>query len=482
MQFAEMPVLSGARPLVGHLPELRADRIAFVKHVMREVDRVSRFLTPAGNAMIVNHPDTVQEVLVDKARAFDKSDMTRFSLYPIGGEGLFTSRYELWRTQRKIMAPLFHPNRLAGYARDMVQCATRVIDTWRDGSTIELAREATRITMSIAGKTLFDADTLSEADEIGHALTVALEWTSKHAPSLFAIAHIMAARGIGRVAARLPFAFAKDSLEPLAARFTGPVVLAGAEGRELRDAVHVLDSTVARMIEARRKEGLSRDDLLSQLLRARDEDSGARMTDKQVRDEVLTLFVAGHETTATGLAWAVHGLCENPSLYATVEHEARALSADPTVDDTRGLPLASRAFKEALRLYPPVYVFGRQAMVDTSVGGYVTPKNAVALISPYALHRRPEIWPDPERFDLNRFTPEAEAARVKHAYLPFGAGPRICIGNHFALMEGQLVLATMLRRVAFEPAGHEEPDPQATLRPKNGMRMRVQLNPAASPN
>jgi cytochrome P450 len=468
MDVADAPVLPGAKPFFGHLWEVREDRLAFTKRIAREVDRASRFVSPVATALIVNHPELLQEVLVEKARIFDKSAMIRFSLYPLAGEGLFTSRYDLWKNQRKLMAPLFHASQLASYARDMVACTKRVLSTWSARGSLELARETTRITMSIAGKALFDADTLDEADELGWALTTALDWTNKNAPSPFAIAHILGNRLLNRAAERWSW----ESLRPIAKRLEGPLFLPGADGRRLKEAIAILDGKVQRMIDARRRDP-SRQDLLAKLLSAHDESNGRRMTDKQVRDEILTLFVAGHETTATALAWAVHCLCKNPALYAAAEREADACAGDPTVDDLPRLSLTLRIFKETLRLYPPVYAFGRQAMSATSIDGYEIPRFTVAMISPWALHRRPDIWPQPEVFDPDRFLPEREAQRHKLSWLPFGAGPRICIGNHFALMEGQLVLATMLRHARFEPIGEEEPDCSATLRPKFGMKMRV---------
>jgi cytochrome P450 len=216
-----------------------------------------------------------------------------------------------------------------------------------------------------------------------------------------------------------------------------------------------------------------RADLLTRLLAARDADDGSAMTDKQVRDEVLTLFIAGHETTAAGLAWTLYELARAPALYAEVEREIDALGRAPTADDLPALSLTLRVFKEALRKYPPVYLFGRTSNEPTSLGGYELGRESNVLVAPAALHFRDDLWPNPERFDPSRFLPEAEASRHRLAWLPFGGGPRICLGNYFALMEAQLVLATWLRHVRFEAVGTEEPDPGATLRPKHGVRMRV---------
>ncbi len=457
---------------------MSADRLAFLTKVGQEIDRIGLVHTVFGTPSIaINHPDLIHELLVERARSFDKSMMMRFALYPLGGEGLFTSRGELWRRQRRLMAPLFHSAQLTRYTEDMIACAERSIGSWRDGEELPLLRETTRITMGVAGRTLFDADTFSEADEIGQALTVALRFTADNLPSVLTVGHLLAQRGLSAMSRRLP---SSERLAAAAERFQAPVWVPGAEGQELRRAIALLDTYVQRMLDARRADPRPPDDLLSRLLAARDEDDGEGMSDRQIRDEILTLFVAGHETTATGLAWSIYCLCKNPHIYAEVEREVDALPADPTAADLPRLALTLRAFKEALRLYPPVYTFARQATSPTTLGGYECPTNTLVICSPYTLHRRAEIWPEPTRFDPARFLPEAEAARSRYAWLPFGAGPRVCIGMQFALIEAQLVLGKMLRRFRFELLGDEVPAASATLRPRDGMRVRVRLRRASA--
>lgn len=471
--FEEMPLLPGALPLVGHTPLLRRDRMGFMRRLPFEPPFV-RILSAGAKVAVANHPEIVQAVTVDNARAFGKSDMLRFSLYPLAGEGLFTSNGKLWRRQRKLMAPLFHQAQLARYADDMVACAKRSADGLHDGQELELARETTRITMAIAGKTLFDADTFGEADALGEALTVALNWTSDEAGGPFALAHIVTRWRLQDLAERGP-AFLRRPAELASERLVRPLALLGASGKRLAGAIRTLDDRVQRMIDDRRASGFATDDLLTKLLVAKDEDDGEVMSDKQVRDEVLTLFVAGHETTATGLAWTIYLLAKHPEIQEALQREVDAVGGAPTLRDLPRLGLALRVFKEALRLYPPVWVYGRTASEEVDVAGYALKRRTNVLISPFALHRLSEIWPDPERFDPDRFLPEREAARHKLAFMPFGSGPRVCIGNHFAMMEAQLVLATLLARVRFTPLVEEVTDPQATLRPKHGMPVRVAL-------
>jgi cytochrome P450 len=326
--------------------------------------------------------------------------------------------------------------------------------------------------MGIAGKTLFDADTFSEADEIGHALTTALEWTGWVVGRPVSLAHIAAKRAAARLSARTTGPL-HDLLARAERRFSGPVALVGPRGRALARAIAFLDTHVQKMIDDRRRTTMAhRSDLLSRLLSARDED-GSTMSDRQVRDEVLTLFVAGHETTASGLAWTVYLLCRHPEVYTALEREVDAVGDEPGAHDLGRLDLCLRVFKEALRLYPPVYVFGRDSTAPVTIAGYHLPVPTNVLTPPWALHRAPRFWPDPERFDPERFRPEAEAARHRYAYLPFGAGPRVCLGNHFAYMEAQLVLAVILRRWRFELLGDDEPAPGATLRPKHGIQVRL---------
>jgi len=243
-----------------------------------------------------------------------------------------------------------------------------------------------------------------------------------------------------------------------------------------RKAIARLDALVYRMIAERRASECDTGDLLSMLLLAQDED-GHGMSDKQVRDEVMTLFLAGHETTAVGLTWAWYLLTQHPAIYARLRDEAgRALAGrTPTFDDLAHMPYTLQVLKEAIRLYPPAFVIGRYAIRDVEIGDRRLPKGTWIIISPYAIQRRPDYFPEPDRFDPDRWTPEAEKQLPRYAYMPFGGGPRICIGNHFAMMEGQIILATLAQRASFElvPGQQITVQPLVTLRPRGGIRMTV---------
>jgi cytochrome P450 len=403
--------------------------------------------------------------LVTRAADFEKSAMMTFTLGPLAGQGLFTSRGELWKRQRKLMAPLFTPSMIDRYAQQMVDCTNRVIATWKDGEQIDLARECTHIAMSIAGSTLFDTDTMDESDEIGHALTIALKWVSDQSGSWFSIGHIATRYQLLRLAAHTS-GLSKRIIERAAEKLEKPLFYPGADGKQLKECMEILDRRVQRMIDDRRASKTPRADLLSKLLHAHDTDE-ERMSDQQVKDEVVTLFVAGHETTASGLAWTIAHLCQDRPLYERMQQCALSVGAAPTVADLPKLGFALRAFKEGLRTHPPVYLYGRTAQRDTVVGGHVIPKWTHVLASPYSTQRRASEWPNPNAFDPERFLPEVEARRPKQSFAAFGGGPRICIGNHFALLESQLVLACIFSQCDFELAGEVVADPAATLRPRS---------------
>lgn len=472
-------------PLIGKANDqirlLRDDRIRGLRDFNRDYGDVGKFSFAFGEIVLANSPELVHDVLVTRARQFEKSPIIHAALHPLAGEGLFTSEGELWKRQRKLMAPMFHPGIIDGFADDMTSSATRAVDTWRDGAIVDVAHEMMRVTMAIAGKTLFDADLFGDADELGDALTVALTWAGEMSSSPTLIVQARATIALRLLAERAPSRLA-DPLLGLARRLTVPILWPTRDNAKLKRAVAVLNQRVGRLIDERRRQPGERRDLLGLLLAARDEQTGLAMADRQVRDEVLTLFVAGHETTATALAWALYLLAQHPTIYAALQQEVDAIGRIPVAADLPKLQLATRVFKESLRLYPPVYLFGRVSTSAVQVGPYALRNGTVVLISPYALHHRKELWPDPDRFDPDRFLPAEEQKRHRSAYIPFSAGPRTCIGNHFALMEGPLVLATILRRFAVELASSRpvDLDPQATLRPKDGLPLRVRARPTTT--
>ncbi len=417
------------------------------------------------------HPEACHEVLVTKAKSFEKSPGLRVLLHDLAGQGLFTSEGEHWRRQRKLMAPIFTPAALGQFAESMRRTAERAADELRPGQAIDLAHETTRIAMTVVGNALFGTDTFGETDALGGALTEALGWVNGALSAPGIAVHIMMMDAAADLAARTS-GRVRALLERLRDSFESPFLIAGSRSAELKDAVRVIDARVQALVEERRREGeQQRPDLLSRLLAAHDADEGA-MTDKQVRDEAVTLFVAGHETTATSLAWSFYLLARHPEILKRVVAEADAFGDRPITDyDPSRLALTTRVFREALRIYPPVMLFPRRTLEEVEVAGTTLPPRTIVFVSAYAQHHRADVWPDPQRFDPDRFLPEHEATRPKGAYVPFSAGPRFCIGMHFAMMEGPIVLATLLRRFRFEidAARTIVEDDFATLRPKGGV-------------
>jgi cytochrome P450 len=473
MNLEDMPLLS-KKGRFGHFVELRDDRLAFFHRFNRECGDIGRASIFGFPVVFANGPEVLHEVLVDKARFFIKSAGLRGPLKPLAGDGLFTAEGDLWRQQRKLMAPLFTHARIERYAGAMAECSRDAVAKLKVGDVVDVARLSTHVAMRIAGKTLFDTDTLDEADELGAALTDALHWVNDRSISAAYAAQLRAVGKLAEVVERLPSPM-RERGELWIEALIEPARLPGKETKKIEAALDTIERLVHRMIADRRASGTSRPDLLSMLLEAHDE-GGTRMSDKQVRDEIVTLFIAGHETTATALAWSLYLLARDPAAYARAVAEARGLPGPSIgVADLPALGYCLRVFKEAMRLYPPIYFFGRQTIADVRIGKYDLLKGTVVLISSYALHHRPELYPDPERFDPSRFEHAAEEARHRQAYIPFSAGPRTCIGNHFALMEGPIVLATILRRLDLELTSPAviEPDPSATLRPKGGVPMRV---------
>jgi cytochrome P450 len=338
------------------------------------------------------------------------------------------------------MAPAFQPRHITSYADTMVEYGERIQREWRDGEVLDVGQAMTRLTMSIIGKVLFGADVFTEADELGAAMRTALEHVNAVLSTPFS----------------LPFSW------PLPRHL------------RTRRALVVLKGRIQQMIDGRRAGSDGSDDLLSMLLRARDEETGEGMSDQQICDEAITLFFAGHETIATALTWTWYLLAAHPDVQGLVQDEVdRVLQGrSPSAADLERLPYCLQAFKEALRLYPPIHAIIRVARHDLEVGGFQLRRGDTVLISPHVIQHRPDYFPNPERFDPERFTAANERLLPRYAFIPFGAGPRICIGNHFATMEGHLLLATLAQRVAFElvPDQRIEPDPKVTLRPKREIR------------
>lgn len=433
------PRLPGGHLLFGHLPELRRDRAGLQFRVGREFPDAVSLRFGVVRALMIGAPAMANEVLSTKNTSFIKAPGLTVFLRPVLGNGLLTSDRAFHATQRKLIAPAFAHKRVASYADTMAERARSFASGVRSGEVLDVSDAMMRLTLEIVGKTLFDAEVGSDADEIGEAVTTAMECA------------------IGQLESFLPM----------------PPIVPTPSNVRIRKAVERLDAIIYRLVRARRDQGGDRGDLLSMLLAAQDED-GTAMSDRQVRDEAMTLFLAGHETTANALAWTLYLLAKNPEARAKVEAEVDALGRVPSYEDLVRLPYTLAVLKEAMRLYPPAYILARRALEDVTIGGQLVRRNTIVLVNVLGLHRRSDLFPEPERFVPERFLGDEEKKLPRCAYMPFGAGPRICIGNHFALMEGHVLLATMLKRLRFELAAgvDVELEPLVTLRPR-GLRMRV---------
>lgn len=427
-----------------NLLKMRRDPLAFLTTLAREYGDIAHVKLGPQHVFLLNRPDYIRDVLVTHNRNFVKGralDRAKRVL----GEGLLTSEGPFHHRQRRLVQPAFHRQRVAAYGEVMVAYADRTRERWQNGATLDIAHEMMELTLAIVGKTLFDADVEAEADEIGATLTELM--------SLFKLV----SSPLSDLLDRLPL--------PRTRRFWR------AKAR--------LDETIYRMIEQRRRSGEDKGDLLSMLLLSQDDEGDGRgMGDQQVRDEALTLFLAGHETTANALTWTWYLLGQNPQAEARLHAELATILAGrlPSVDDVPQLTYTRMVLAESMRLFPPAWILGRRALQPYDVGGYTIPAGGLLIMSQYVMHHDPRYYPEPERFDPLRWTPEAQNTRPKFAYFPFGGGPRLCIGESFAWMEGVLLLATIAQhwRLRLAPGFPVATLPLITLRPKHGMRMTVE--------
>jgi cytochrome P450 len=423
-------------PVVGKLLDFRRDRLALHLECMQAGDIV-RF--PMLNRVVwcVSSPELVGEILVAQEDGFMKAPALAVYGKPLLGTGLLTAEKEDHRRKRKLLAPAFAAKRIAAYGDVMVSLAQRAAGRWRDGQLVDIAEEMMRLTLSIVGRTLFDADIEGDAAVVGAAITDAME-------------------------------FMVDNLTmPLPLDWPLP------RNARMKAAVAALDEIVFRIIGERRAAPGDRGDVLSILLDARDDD-GSTLTDRDVRDEIMTLMLAGHETTANALAWTWYLLAQHPVAYARLLTEVDALGGRaPTVADLPRLPWTLQCIEEAMRLYPPAYSMGRMAERAVSLGPVTIQPGQIVLITIRGIHRRPDLYPAPDDFLPERMSEADKKARPRYAYMPFGAGSRVCIGNHFALMEAHLLVATLAQKWRFRLAQHPdiEPEPLVTLRPKGGVHV-----------
>lgn len=439
---ASIPCLPGW-PVVGNIFALRYHRLELLSEISQRFGDIGAFHFGPRLVPLLNAPELVRAALVEQYGNFEKTATVRALGRPVIGNGIFLSEGEEHRRHRRVMAPLFQQRHLLPYAQIIRDCTLRLQANWREGEILDLGAEMTRLTLWIISALLFGAEVNGEESELGEALTVIFAHFSGMVTNPF----------------HLPRSW------PTPAQ------------RRVRRALERVNATIARLLAQRRASGAPGEDMLSHLLYARDEESAFALDDKALRDEALSLFVAGHETTATALTWCWYLLTRHPESYARVQAEGeRVLQGRPPGSaDLPDLPYTLQVFQETLRLYPPVYAFTRQTVAPVHLGGYLIPQGSSVVISPYTLHRRASLFPDPLRFEPERFEARYRQSSERYAYLPFSAGPRICLGMNLALLESHLILATLSQLLTFEFVGTAPlaPEPLLTLRPAGTVLMRV---------
>ncbi|HUO84783.1 MAG TPA: cytochrome P450 [Thermoanaerobaculia bacterium] len=430
--------------LLGSLPDLGRDILGFFESCGRGgYGDLVAFRLAHRPAFFLNHPSLIEPVLVGNARNFIKHTFFWRHVSAIFGKGLLTSEGDFWLRQRRLAAPAFHRDRIARYADVMVAYTDRMLDGWKAGEERDIHHEMMRVTMQIVTRTLFNVEVGDETERVGRAFDVALE----------------------EIFVRLRRPFLIPDWVPI------------PSNNRYRRTVAELDSLVYRIIAERRRNEGDQGDLLSMLLEVQDED-GTRMTDRQVRDETITLFLAGHETTAITLSWTWLLLGQHPEAERRLHEEIdRVLNGRvPTAADYERLPFARNVITESMRLFPPAYAFGREALGECQIGGATIPKGATLYASPWVMHRDPRWFDDPESFRPERWEGDFSKKLPRFAYFPFGGGPRICIGNGFAMMEAVLLLASIAQRFRLRlvPGQKIEPFASITLRPQPGIRVTLE--------
>ncbi|MBD2665663.1 cytochrome P450 [Richelia sinica FACHB-800] len=429
--------------LWGILPDYVRDRLGFISYCAKEYGDVVLWKSPAFLTYLLNNPEYIEEVLVKKHNNFGRHK-TFHILQRLWGTGLLTSTGEFWQRQRRLMQPAFHRERIFAYGEVMVDYTKRLLSGWQAGEIRDIHAEMMHLTLEIVAKALFGVDMASEVEKVGTAMQVSIEYFESRSTNLIL--------------------------------FFLPEWLPLPGNLRYHKVIDEFDQLIYRIIQQRRESSVDTGDLLSMLLQVQDED-GTRMSDKQVRDEIMTLLIAGHETTALALSWGWYLLSQHPEVEQKLLAELQTVlgGRTPTVADLPQLVYTDRVINEILRLYPPAWAISREAIQPCEIAGYHLRPGDGIVVSPWVMHRDPRYFPEPEVFNPDRWEGDLAKRLPTFAYFPFGGGPRICIGQSFAKMEAALLLATIVQQFKLTLVPNQEivPWPAFTLRPKYGIKMLV---------
>lgn len=446
--------------------EFIGDPIKTLTKIAQQYGEISYFKLGREHVYLINNPDLIEKILIYDHRNFKKGKRLQIAKGLLG-EGLVTSEGEFHNRQRRLIQPIFHPKQIRSYGNIMTDYATRMVDGWKDGEVLDINGEMMELTLGIICKSVLNYDVASEAQQVGKALTTCRNYSKR------------LQNPIGQVLDKVPIL---------------PKV------RGARNAMKELNTLVYEVIADRRSKEIEYDDLLTRLLRAQDTEVGVdpsspktetntgRMSDQQVRDEVMTIFIAGHETTANALTWTFYLLSQNPDVERRLHEELDSVLSNSNNDGTRirrnvstddipKLQYTEKVFRESMRLYPPVWTIGRYVENDYPVGGYNIASGSSILMSQFVMHHDPRYYEEPDRFNPDRWTEEFKTHLPRFSYFPFGGGIRGCIGESFAWMEGVLIIATLAQKWEMRKVSTQriKLDPAITLRPKYGMKMKLKL-------
>ncbi|HEY7328565.1 MAG TPA: cytochrome P450 [Gemmataceae bacterium] len=444
---AKLPPGPTGNFLFGSLRDFRANPLALLLQLCSEYGDVCRFRVATTEFYLINHPDLIAHVLVDKDKRYRKSWIDKQAIEPLAGQGLLTIEGDLWKRLRRLLQPLFSQQMLESYSQIVTDFTSEMLENWKSWvekeETFDLGEQITTLALRVIAKAILGIDFANVDKELLESFEIAID----HANTVL------------------------DSVVPVPDWVPTPAHL------RFRHAKKVLDTQVIQLIEQHRRDKLQGKDLLSLMMSVRDEETGQGLSDELLRDQTLTFFGAGHETTAQSLKWLFYMLSRHPAVEQKVQEEIRRVlgGRTPTFKDAAAMPYTKMVIHEVMRVWPPVWMMEREAAVEDELGGYVVPPGTQVAFSQWVMHRHPKYWENPEGFDPERFSSERSAGRAHGAYFPFGAGPRVCIGNTFSLMEMQMIVPTILQKYRLDvmPSPPVVPKPTFTLRPMYGVPVRA---------